>query len=455
MKLLHRLMIAFGLLLLIVTGTSAYLIDSLLLDNLIEQQRKELQLKAQLWGEKVRSSSENEEKLIEELNQLVMSNRKVEILLLGKRKKVIYTTVPGNSLESWNETLERRAEKKEDKHVWMVGDVEYIVVSEPIKVGDNQRLLLATPVRGIKDVRYEITQNIMIILFIGLICSIILSFFITRSLVQPLSSLRMELKKVRERRFSEVKHIEASGEIGSVTEAVYFLAQELDRFHEVQRQFFQNASHELKTPLMSIQGYAEGIRDGIFSGEAAIQGLDVIVEETTRLKGIVTEMILLAKLESEEHLFHPASYAAMEILSQAVDRLQPIALQNGITVVIHHDNSNPKLFIDRDKFFQALINILSNSYRHAREQVEVKVYTDNERVKIEVTDDGEGIAQEVLPNLFHRFVKGKNGENGLGLAISRAIIERSGGTLTARNLDGRGAQFCVWMPVSRYSVHPE
>lgn len=451
MKLLHRLMVAFGLLLLIVTGVSAYLIDSLLLDNMMEQQRKELQLKAQFWGDKVRNSSENEEELIEELNQLVLSNRKVEILLLGKRKKVIYTTIPGNSLEKWNETLKRRAEKKQDKHIWMVGDVEYIVVSESIKAGDNQRLLLATPVRGIKDVRYEITQNIMIILFIGLISSIILSFFITRSLVQPLSSLMKELKKVRERRFSEVQQIEANGEIGNVTEAVYFLAQELDRFHEVQRQFFQNASHELKTPLMSIQGYAEGIRDGIFSGEAANQGLDVIVEETIRLKGIVTEMILLAKLESEEHLFHPADHAALEIISQAIETLQPIALQNGITVVIHHDYSNPRLFLDRDKFLQALLNILGNSYRHAFERVEVKVYTEDLHVKIEVTDDGEGIAQEVLPNLFHRFVKGMNGETGLGLAISRAIIERSGGTLTARNQDGRGALFCILMPIRHHS----
>jgi len=266
MKLLHRLMIAFGLLLLIVTGASAYLIDSMLLDNLIDQQRKELKLKGEFWAEKVSSSSRTEEEMIEELNQLVMSNKKVEILLLGKQKKVMYTTIQANSLKDWIQTLERRAEKKQDKKLWLVGEAEYIVVSQAVKAGEYQRLLLATPVRGIKDVRYEITTNIMIILFIGVICAILLSFFITSSLVKPLSSLMTELKKVRERQFSEVKHIHASGEIGTVTQSVYFLAQELERFQEVQRQFFQNASHELKTPLMSIQGYAEGIRDGIFTG---------------------------------------------------------------------------------------------------------------------------------------------------------------------------------------------
>lgn len=448
MKLLHRLMIAFGLLLLIVTGASAYLIDSMLLDNLIDQQRKELKLKGEFWAEKVSSSSQTEEEMIEELNQLVMSNKKVEILLLGKQKKVMYTTIQANSLKDWMQTLERRAEKKQDKKLWLVGEAEYIVVSQAVKAGENQRLLLATPVRGIKDVRYEITTNIMIILFIGVICAILLSFFITSSLVKPLSSLMTELKKVRERQFSEVKHIHASGEIGTVTQSVYFLAQELERFQEVQRQFFQNASHELKTPLMSIQGYAEGIRDGIFTGEAASQGLNVIVEETTRLKGIVTEIILLAKLESEENLFHPVRCAAKDVIQQAIEKLQPIAMQHGMTVVIHHDNTNPEIMIDRDKFLQAVINILGNSYRHASECVEIVMYTTDHQVHIEITDDGEGLSEELLPNLFHRFVKGKNGETGLGLAISRAIVERSGGTLTARNHDSRGAVFSIVVPVS-------
>jgi signal transduction histidine kinase len=447
MKLLYRITFAFGLLLIVVTGVSAYLINSFLLENLIEQQRKELVLKGQFWIEKVKASGETiEPEEIQELSRLVVSNRKVDILLLGKRKKVLYTTLPSTSLDQWIDQLERKVKKRQEKNIWMIGSDDYIVVTLPLKNGENQKLLLATPVRGVKEMRMELTGNIMASLLLGAICAIILSFFITRSLVNPLSKLTEEIKKVQRRRFSEVEYIPASGEIAEVTKSVYFMAQELDRFHGIQKQFFQNASHELKTPLMSIQGYAEGIRDGVFTGESARQGLDVIVKETTRLKNIVTEMILLAKLESEEDLFHPSDVSVLELVHQAVERLHPLMIQNNVDIAVRCSTADPSIKVDSEKFLQAVLNILGNAVRHAREHIEVRIEEKNRHVLIDIIDDGEGIPEDLLPYLFHRFVKGKNGETGLGLAISRAIVERSGGTIEAGNGDKSGAIFRIRIP---------
>lgn len=182
------------------------------------------------------------------------------------------------------DALERKAEKRQSRNIWMVGSDDYVVVNLPFKNDEKQRLILASPVRGLKDIRMEMTNNILLIVLIGAISTILLSFFITRSMVQPLYKLAREIKKVQARRFSEVQLIPARGEIAEVSNSIYSMAQELDRFHEIQRQFLQNASHELKTPLMSIQGYAEGIRDGVFVDDAAEKGFDVIVEETNRLK---------------------------------------------------------------------------------------------------------------------------------------------------------------------------
>ena len=95
---------------------------------------------------------------------------------------------------------------------------------------------------------------------------------------------------MKERQFSEVQRVSASGEIGVVAESVYEMAGELERYNHVQKQFFQNASHELKSPLMSISGYAEGIRDGVFEGEEIRKGLDIIMSESDRMTNIVTEM---------------------------------------------------------------------------------------------------------------------------------------------------------------------
>ncbi len=128
------------------------------------------------------------------------------------------------------------------------------------------------------------------------------------------------------RRFSEVQLVESGGEIGDVAKAVYDLDGKLEKYQRTQKQFFQNASHELKTPLMSIQGYAEGIKDGIFTGDHADKGLDVIVKECERLKKIVTEMILLAKLESEEGIFHMDRVPVRELITETVERRPPSSL---------------------------------------------------------------------------------------------------------------------------------
>ncbi len=448
MKLLHRITIAFGLLLLIVTVATAYFIHALLLDNLIEQQRKDLRQKGEWWVQQMQQAHRNvEQKDFDELSHLLVSNNKVEILLLGKRKKVNFSTLTPKEWGIWIKSIQSAKENRElRKGVLSIGNDDYVVVTLPFDTEQNERLILASPVRGLKEIRVELTKKIIAILIIGAICAYIISILITRSLVNPLTKLRKELKKVQKRNFSDVQLIPAEGEIAEVTRSVYYLAKELDHFHQVQKQFFQNASHELKTPLMSIQGYAEGIRDGIFTGEAAQQGLDVIVQETSRLKDIVTEMILLAKLESEEGIFHPTKASVPEIVQLALERLNPLMVKRGVQAVVKEKGTIPLASLDRDKCLQAFLNIMGNALRYAKETIEIEIGTESNYITIDIADDGAGIPQELLPNLFHRFVKGKDGETGLGLAISRAIMERSGGTIQAFNRENGGACFRIRLP---------
>jgi len=198
---------------------------------------------------------------------------------------------------------------------------------------------------------------------------------------------------------------------------------------------------------MSIQGYAEGIRDGVFVDAAAEKGFDVIVEETNRLKHIVTEIILLAKLEGEENLFDPSWHSATDLVTRAIERLHPLQLQHNVTISVRPTKNNDVVYVEEGKFLQALLNIIGNALRHAKNQITIEIKPGKRHLQIEVQDDGEGIPEELLPHLFHRFVKGKNGDVGLGLAISRAIIERSHGRLQAENGPLRGAVFRIILPL--------
>lgn len=111
------------------------------------------------------------------------------------------------------------------------------------------------------------------------------------------------------------------------------------------------------------------------------------------------------------------------------------------------DNESLTVYADRDKLLQALLNIVSNGARHASKHIYIQAGLQKGRVVLTVSDDGDGISEELLPYLFHRFVKGKNGETGLGLAIARAIVERCGGLITAGNRQEGGAMISLGFPV--------
>ncbi|WP_269078059.1 sensor histidine kinase [Alicyclobacillus acidoterrestris] len=229
------------------------------------------------------------------------------------------------------------------------------------------------------------------------------------------------------------------------------MAKKLDAYHRAQREFTQNASHELKTPLMSISGYAEGIRDEVFQGDKVKKGLDVIIQESNRLGKIVAEMTLLAKLDSEDGIFQWSSVNVKDIVSETIERIYPLLTKRGLSVrTTFTEDADQQLVIhaDRDKLLQALINVVGNSVKYAKRQIQIKVSLIRNDIEISITDDGDGIPETLLPHVFHRFVRGKDGETGLGLAISRAIVERCGGVITAQNLDTGGANVMMRFPVS-------
>jgi len=334
-------------------------------------------------------------------------------------------------------------------NIWEGKDSRFLVAKSAIPQGT---LTLLSPISRIKGIELDLLKRLLVVICLGGILMFLLSLLITRKLIKPLVALKEELKKVKSRRYAEVNRITAGGEIGAVAETVHELAAELERFSRVQKQFFQNASHELKTPLMSISGYAEGIRDGVFEGEQVPKGLEIIMSESNRLKKLVSEMTLLAKLDSEADSFHPAPVLVDSILTEAVERLNPMMVKRNLTLSLkygtHTDSGKLLLHADRDKLLQALLNVVANAARHAVRHIEIHVGRKLDMVEIAVSDDGAGFSAELLPYLFHRFVKGSDGDTGLGLAISRAIVERSGGSVNAANSVAGGAVVSFRFPAA-------
>ncbi|MYL34559.1 HAMP domain-containing protein [Pontibacillus yanchengensis] len=437
MKLLYQLNAAFTALLVIIMSVTAFFIYSLLLDILIQDEQNQLQDNGEILLNILYEQEYGARGDL--LLSKVMRNNDFKVLFFDPdRNQVLYSSLPDSITEAWSSQFER---EEQHKALWKTEGENYVISKLRYNYqGKRFLLVLATPLEELQSIQSVFAARMITIFIIGIFIAVLFSYLLTKRLVTPLSHLKREVKKIENRQFESIQPIGASGEIGEVEQSVLEMANELDRYIHSQKHFFQNASHELKTPLMTIQGYAEGVRDGVFEGDAANRSLDVIVKESERLKKIVNEIILLAKLDSEEGIYHPQNMSISSVLKQTKERVLPLAQERNITLDIELEEDKT-LYIDDEKMLQAMINIVSNGIRHANEKVILKGFTSEGTYHIQVKDDGNGVPDDLLPQLFHRFVKGKEGETGLGLAISRAIIERSGGTIQVFNEEKSGAVF--------------
>jgi signal transduction histidine kinase len=331
---------------------------------------------------------------------------------------------------------------------------DYVLVAYPVfDPTDTQPstvLILITKLQDIQDISREIVRILLNIFIVVGSIVILLGIFMARSITSPIKLLKKAVQRLNKRDFTPPEIVRTGDELEDFSDTLRNVVQELKHYDEGQRRFLQNASHELKTPLMAIQGYAEGIKDGIFEGEEAAKGLDTIVDESIRLKRLVDELIYLSKLETLQDVYHPVLVNAAEVLADAVERIKSLALKGHIVIEVNANGPSEEFLIriDRDKCLQAFINLIGNAIRHAHSKVICTCTRQKDRVVIEIRDDGEGFRDEDLSKIFERFYKGDKGDTGLGLAITRAIIQRSDGTIVASNHPSGGGLITISLPIA-------
>ena len=221
--------------------------------------------------------------------------------------------------------------------------------------------------------------------------------------------------------------------------------RDIEKEAERQQTFFQNASHELKTPLMAIQGYAEGIQAGVMdTGSAA----EVILEESDRMTELVEELLDISKIDMGRQRLAFSEMDIRELLYDSIRAVEPTVVSGGIAIVPEFPEEPIMVKCDDTQMRRAVTNILTNGLRYARSELRLTCRPDKRNVIIRIQDDGDGIAEEDLPHIFDRFYMGKSGKSGIGLALTREIIHLHKGTIRARNGD-TGAVFEISIPVSK------
>ena len=227
---------------------------------------------------------------------------------------------------------------------------------------------------------------------------------------------------------------------------------EIRRLEQVRRDFVANASHELKTPLTSIRGYAETLLDDDLPEKLTLEFLTSIRKNSLRLEHLVEDLLDLSKLESGGWTGRRESVDTKEVAEEAWQVVRDIEDKDGIAFDILGDFS---VMGDREGLFHVFRNLLENSIRHTDSGGSINVsmaLTQDSMVEVVISDDGEGIPNESLPRIFERFYRADSarardfGGPGLGLAIVRHLVSEMGGEVVAESQLGQGTTVRFTVP---------
>ncbi|WP_054199641.1 ATP-binding protein [Clostridium baratii] len=258
------------------------------------------------------------------------------------------------------------------------------------------------------------------------------------------NEVEVKIKKPM-RRFLKIKKATAINgykQIGKVI-AIQDIT-EMKRLENIRSQFVANVSHELKTPLTSIKGFAETLRY-VDDEETKNNFLDIIDKESERLTRLINDILVLSNLESN-NVEKLEEFMPDDIVREVINILQNQAIKKSINLTF---KSNSKSYIlgQRDKFFQVALNIIENGIKYSNEgdSVTVTSYNEDENYILKVKDTGIGIPEEDLPRIFERFYRvdkaRKSGGTGLGLAIVKHIVKSFGGNIEVKSELNKGSEF--------------
>jgi len=267
-------------------------------------------------------------------------------------------------------------------------------------------------------------------------------------LTRPIRELKSFARRIGEGDFTPDTTKIDDTDLAELHSEMNSMAARLAANQAEQKQFFQNVSHDLRTPLMSIQGYAEGIKYGVF--EDMQKPAEVILEESRRMYGMVDNLVYLSYMESAD--IRPNLLTDIrENLSRSIEKMQGVAMHDGKELICCFDDEEMLVLLDEASIARAWQNLLSNALRYCERKVIITCSkAEGIYARISIADDGEGFEPGDIEHVFQRFYKGRRGNYGLGLSISKEAIEKHNGKISAHNsTETGGAEIIVYLPLRK------
>ena len=295
---------------------------------------------------------------------------------------------------------------------------------------------------------------------IVVVMGILISFFNTRSINNPIRVLREKTREISKGKFEEVPNISAPPEIKELFNAFNLMCVRLKELDEMKADFISHVSHELRTPLTSIKGASTMLLEGVFVNMPAKQNklLKIIEEECERLIESVSRILDLSCMEARMMEYNLREVQLIIVIQETVARFAPIALRNKINLELKLPPDLSPVKIDEDRIRQVIENLLGNALKFTSEEGRVIISATpkkngKEYLEVSVSDTGCGISNGDLKKIFDKFKRTDSGRQtaigtGLGLSIAKHIIAAHGGEIWAESEPGNGSTFFFTLPVA-------
>jgi two-component system sensor histidine kinase BaeS len=332
-----------------------------------------------------------------------------------------------------------------------IDGVSYYYAAEPV---GNRAFILLRP-KSLTNTRWTpFVESIVIAALVGGLLAAAAAWFLARRIVRPVSRVADAARELAEGRRPEPVPLEGAAELATLAGAFNDLSDQLSRAREAERSFLLSVSHELKTPLTAIAGYAEALREGVVTSDDAGA---TISAEAERLARLVGDLLDLARLNATGFSIHPTGIDLAEVAEDAVRRYEHQAESFGVSLEVVGERPAPAT-ADADRVLQVVSNLVENALRLTPPGGEVRIVVAPGRLQVE--DTGPGLDQADCERAFDRFyLHSRYGHErpvgtGLGLAIVKELTQAMGGSVEVRSEPGRLTVFTVRLAVPATEPEP-
>ena len=388
--------------------------------------------------------------------EAVARENKVRVLVFNASRKVLSDTGQGQASLPFprKNILGRNTQTALDENgtAWLYSSA---------RLNDNRILVVAAPrprVPVLSIFTDELLSPILQGGAIALALSLILAYMLSRWVADPLQKV---VVAARAYPAEAMKPIPAQGpqEVQDLTRAFNSMVRRVDGAQRSQRDFVANVSHELKTPLTSIQGFAQAILDNTAdTPEARTHAAAIIYNESARMHRMALDLLDLARLEAGTADLNMSPVDAGALLRGVLEKFTPQAQKAGVGLFVDVPEGLPTINGDGDRLAQVFTNLVDNALKFtpADGRVTLSAKKAGAEMEFSVTDTGSGVPEEALPRLFDRFYQadpsrasGERRGAGLGLSIVKEIVEAHGGKIGVRSRAGHGTTFVIHLPLAK------